>query len=66
MIDDPDIYRAAKLMIDQHGDEASRRAQRRANDLARTGDSDGVAIWGQIVKAIEELQHRRREGEAVH
>ena len=62
MIDDPDICRAAKLMIVQHGDEASRRAERRANDLARTGDSDVAAIWRHIVRAITELQRERTAG----
>jgi hypothetical protein len=66
MIDDPDIIRAAKLMIDQHGDEASRRATRRANDLERGGDSSSCAIWRQVVAAVEELQRGRREGEAVN
>ena len=26
VIEDPDIYRAAKLLIDQHGEDAARRA----------------------------------------
>ena len=66
MIDDPDIVRAAKLMIQQHGDEASRRAARRANDLEKGGDGSGRTIWRQIVAAIEELQRERREGEALN
>ena len=66
MIDDPDILRAANVMIDKHGDEASRRATRRANDLEKGGDNSGCAIWRQIVTAIEELQRGRREGEAVN
>jgi hypothetical protein len=66
VIDDPDILRAAKLMIDQHRDEASRRATRRADDLEKGGDSSGCAIWRQIVTAIEELQRGRLEGEAVN
>src|ERR1700716_661845 len=51
MIDDPDIVRAAKLMIQQHGDEASRRAVRRANDLEKGGDISECANWRQIVIA---------------
>lgn len=66
MIDDPDIFRAAKLMIDQHGDEATRRATRRANDLERGGDSDACAIWRQIVTAIEELRRGLRKDEAIN
>lgn len=66
VIVDPDIFRAAKLMIDQHGDEASRRAERRANDLEKGRDSGGCAIWRQIVTAIEELQRGRRDNEALN
>jgi hypothetical protein len=33
MISDPDIYRAAKLVIDQHGDDAAIRAAERADEL---------------------------------
>lgn len=65
MIDDPDIFRAAKLMIDQHGVEATRRAARRANDLEKRGDSSGAGIWRQIM-AAEKLQRGRRKGEAVN
>ena len=63
---DADIYRAAKLMIDRHGDEAARYAQRRTNELARTGDSGAAAIWRQVMIAIAELQRGRREGGAVN
>jgi hypothetical protein len=66
MIDDPDIFRAAKLMIDQHGEEASSRAAWRVNDLWEAGDSYGAAIWRQIVTAIQELRRSRREGEALN
>jgi hypothetical protein len=66
VIDDPDIFRAAKLMIDQHGVEAIRRAARRANDLEKGGDRTGAGIWRQIMTAIEELQRGRREGETLN
>ena len=56
MIEDPDIFRAAQLMIDRHGDEASWRAALRVSDLggrslrlrhlAPDCDCDrGVAAW---------------------
>jgi len=61
MIEDPDIFRAAQLMIDRHGDEASWRAALRVSDLWGAGDRFGSAIWRQIVTAIEELQRGRRE-----
>jgi hypothetical protein len=61
-----DIYRAAKLVIDRHGKEASPYAAARAAVLSGEGDADGAAIWRQITAAVEELQRGRRPGEAVN
>jgi hypothetical protein len=58
VIDDPDIFRAAKLMIDQYGDEAPVRATRRVEELLHDGNGFGAAIWRQVVTAIEELRGR--------
>ncbi len=55
MTSDLDIYRAAKLLIDQHGQNAAFRAARRADALLKAGDLDGAAIWRRVVKAIHEL-----------
>jgi hypothetical protein len=48
MIDDPDIFRAARLLIDQHGEDAGFRAAHRADELLKEGDADGSAIRGRI------------------
>ncbi len=66
MIDDPDIYRAAKLMIDQHGEDAAIRAAQRADELLDDGDVEGSAVWRRILEAIDELQRGRREGEPLN
>ena len=66
MIADLDIYRAAKLLVDQYGEGASLRAAQRADTLLAEGDLDGASIWRAIVQAIEELQRDRRPGEAVN
>ena len=66
MIDDPDIFRAAKLLIDQHGDDAAIRAAQRADELLDEGDVDGVVVWRRILEAIDELQRGRREGELLN
>ena len=52
MIPDLDIYRAAKLLIDQRGDGAALNAAGRADLLLDEGD----AVWRLILKAIEKLQ----------
>jgi len=66
MIDDPDIFRAAKLMIDQHGADAPVRAAQRCEELAELGDFDGVVVCCGILGAIDELTRRRREGEQLN
>ncbi len=51
MTSDLDIYRSAKLLIDQHGDEAPIHAATQADAMLHKGDLDGVA----------EDRERRRE-----
>jgi hypothetical protein len=60
LIDDPDIFRAAKLLIDQHAENAAFRAAQRADALVGDGDVDGSAVCRRIAAAIEELRHGRR------
>jgi len=66
VIDDPDIFRAAKMLIDQRGADAPIRAAQRADELLEEGDVDGVAVWRRILEAIDELQRGRREGESLN
>ena len=66
MIDDLDVFRAAKLLIDQHGDDDAIRAAQRVDQLADEGDLDGVAVWRRIIEAIDELQRERRDDEALN
>jgi hypothetical protein len=40
------IYRAAKLLIDQHGQEATIRAAERADQLLKAADIDGGGSGG--------------------
>ena len=53
------IGRQAALMISQHGQNASGFAARRALALAREGDSEGAAVWRQILEVIVLLQRER-------
>ena len=66
MTDDLDIYRAAKLVIDRHGEDAALFAEARAVVLEGEGDVEGSAIWVRIKAAVEELQRMRRPDEAVN
>ena len=55
MTDDIDIYRAAKLLADRHGDDAPIQAAMHADKLMDAGDMDGRGVWLQIKAAVEEL-----------
>ena len=66
-IDDLDIYRTARLLIDQHGDEAPIHAAMRADAMLEKGDLDGAAVWRRIVATINELQRKEpAAGERRH
>ncbi len=65
--DDIDIYRAAKLLIDKHGDEADVIAIKRATKMLDEGDVDGYAVWKRIVDAIKDTERETpRPGEQRH
>ena len=55
MTDDIDICRAAKLLVDRHGDDAPIHAAMRADELMDQGDMEGRAVWLRIKEAVEEL-----------
>jgi hypothetical protein len=66
LIPDLDIYRAAKLLVDGHGEDAPIRAAERADELLESGDIQGAVIWRSILAAIEELQRGRLDGESLN
>ncbi len=43
-VSDPDIWRSARLLIDQHGDEAPVHAAMRVDAMLEVGDLDGRAV----------------------
>ena len=67
MIADLDIYRSAKLLIKQHGEDAAIHAAMQADACSEKGDLEGRAMWLRVIKAIEELQRTRpRRNEPTH
>jgi len=56
MISDLDIWRAANLLIRQHGADAELEAAKRADLMLERGDLDGQSLWRRIRRAIVELQ----------
>ena len=56
MISDIDLWRAANLLIRQHGDDAELAAARRADLMLERGDLEGQTVWKRIRRAVVELQ----------
>jgi hypothetical protein len=65
MIIERDVWYVAKLLIDQHGDEAPVHAAMRAEAMLDAGDLDGQAVWKAILKAVIELVNKEPD-RAVH
>ncbi len=68
MTPDLDIYRAASVLVDQHGTDAPIHAAMRVDALLEAGDLDGRAVWRHILAASEELLRTEPPGPsaAVH
>ncbi len=67
MVCDLDIYRSAKLLVDQHGEDAGLEAAMRADKLLAAGDMGGKRTWLRIMRAVEELQRTEPgPGERAH
>ena len=62
MTADIDIYRSAKLYIDQHGDQAALQTAMQSDALLDVGDLDSTAVWRKIIRAIEVLQASESSG----
>jgi hypothetical protein len=61
-----DDYRAAKIVMDQFGEEAEQRALSHVDHLSDAGDHEGVARWMKVLAAIQELRWTAPAGSAVH
>ncbi len=47
-----DIYRSAKLLVDQHGEDAPIFSAQQADRFLEAGDLDGKAVWMRVIRAI--------------
>jgi hypothetical protein len=62
-----DFLRAAKILIDEYGDDALLIAAQRADAFLARGDFDGQRAWKVIYKTIAELQRTTRTaGDRLH
>jgi hypothetical protein len=63
-MDGRDIYRSAKLLVDQFGADAAVEAAMHADAMLERGDMEGFAVWKRIVRAISEI--RAADGQTKH
>ena len=57
-----DIYRTAKVLIEQYGgDDAVLMAAKRADALLALGDIDGQIVWKRVLQAVQELTRTERK-----
>ncbi len=55
MTSDLDIYRAAAILVKDHGEDAPIHAAMRADELLDQGDLDGKVGWLRILATVKEL-----------
>ena len=60
MITDLDVYRSARVLIDQHGEDAPIWAAQRADATLEQGNLDGKRLWLKILQAVEDLLSKER------
>lgn len=61
-----DVYRAANLLIRQHGAlGAAIHAAQRVDELLAEGDMDGRNAWLRMLAAVRELSDTQPPGEEV-
>ena len=60
VINDPDLLRAARFMIDKYGEHAALMAAKRAHDLVMAGQRQAAAIWIRVGFAAAQIlaEHR--------
>lgn len=61
-----DDYRAAKIIVEQFGDDAEQQALRHIDRLFEAGDHDGVARWMNVLAAMQELRQTQRSDGPLH
>lgn len=66
MTSDLDIIRAAKVVIDEHGDEAALHAATMADEFLEKGDLVAASMWKLILAKIDELRDLEPDKETIH
>jgi len=66
MVVELNIWRAANILLRDHGYDAPIIAAQRCDKLAQDGDLAGLRVWKRIMDAIEQLSRDRNDGERSH
>ena len=54
-MDERDIWRSARVLLDQYGLDAAIQAAMKADAMLERGDLKGAAVWRRIIEAINAL-----------
>ena len=66
-MNDADIWRTAREMIQQYGAEAQLRARARADTARENGIPEGYDEWMRVAEAVAELERKKPDaGEPVN
>ncbi|MBN9590287.1 MAG: hypothetical protein BGN85_12975 [Alphaproteobacteria bacterium 64-11] len=58
-MDEIDIWRTAKILIDAHGENAWLEAAQRADHALEDGSPEGVTVWKRVLRAVEDLRRQK-------
>ena len=56
MVPEIDIWRAANLLLKQHGENAEIVAAQRADEMLERGEIEGQRVWLRIRRAVAQWQ----------
>jgi hypothetical protein len=59
-VEEIDIWRTAKILVDAHGENASLEAAMRADHALEDGLPEAVNVWMRVKRAVEKLQRGRQ------
>lgn len=66
MVTELDIYRAARVLVREHGADSPIATAMHYDALLDAGDLDGAAVWKRILAAIDVLLDKQpRNGRAL-
>jgi hypothetical protein len=58
-MDEIDIWRSAKILIEAHGENAELEAAVRVDQAMWDGSSDAMNVWKRIMRAVQDLQRQK-------